>query len=140
VAAVAYADDIVLLAPTVRAMRRLLSVCDDFASTYDVVFNASKSKCLVFKTAVGRQLHMEHSPSTHFYIGGKVIEFVDSWPHLGHILNVIRDYGADMDEVRNALCGQIINVLCYFGHVFPVLKLKLIKTFVIVCTIQFCGN
>ena len=52
-----YADDIVLLAPTVRAMRRLLSVCDDFASKYDVVFNASKSKCLVFKTTVGRRLH-----------------------------------------------------------------------------------
>ena len=40
-AAVAYADDIVLLAPTVRAMRLLLSVCDEFASKYDVVFSAS---------------------------------------------------------------------------------------------------
>jgi hypothetical protein len=104
---------IVLLAPAVRAMRRLLSVCDDFAwKKADVVFNASKSKCLVFKTTVGRQLHMEHSLSTHFYIGGKVIELVDSWPHLGHILSVNRDDGADMDKVRNALCGRIINVLC----------------------------
>jgi len=34
-----------------------------------------------------------------------------------------------MDKSRNALCGQINNVLCYFGHVFPVLKLKLIKTY-----------
>lgn len=128
-AAVAYADDIVLLAPTVRAMRLLLSVCDDFASEYDVVFNASKSKCLLFKTSVGRQQHIEHLPSTNFSIGGKVIEFVDSWPHLGHILNVYRDDGADMDKIRNSLCCQINNVLCYFGHVFPVLKLQLIKTF-----------
>ena len=127
--AVAYADDIVLLAPTVRAMRLLLSVCDDFASEYDVVFNASKSKCLLFKTSVGRQQHIEHLPSTNFSIGGKVIEFVDSWPHLGHILNVYRDDGADMDKIRNSLCCQINNVLCYFGHVFPVLKLQLIKTF-----------
>ena len=58
-----------------------------------------------------------------------MIEFVDSWPHLGHILNVNRYAGADMDKVRNASCGQINTVLCYFGHVFPVLKLKLIKTF-----------
>jgi hypothetical protein len=104
-------------------------VCDDFVSKYDVVFNASKSKCLVSKTCVGRQLHMEHVPSTHFCIGGKVIEFVDSWPHLGHILNVNRDDEADIEKNPNALCGQINNVLCYFGHVFPVLKLKLIKTF-----------
>ena len=95
-AAVAYADDIVLLAPTARAMRHLLSVCDDFASKYNVIFNASKSRCLVFKTYVGRQLglHMEHVPSTHVCIGGNIIEFVDSWPHMGYILNVNRDDGA----------------------------------------------
>ena len=34
-----------------------------------------------------------------------------------------------MDKTRTVLCGQINNVLCYFGHVFPVLKLNLIKTF-----------
>ena len=54
---------------------------------------------------------------------------MDSWPHLGHVLNVNRDDGADMDKTRTVLCGQINNVLCYFGHVFPVLKLNLIKTF-----------
>jgi len=32
VAALAYADDVVLFAPTVRAMRVLLDICDDFAS------------------------------------------------------------------------------------------------------------
>ena len=34
-----------------------------------------------------------------------------------------------MDKIRYALCSQINNVLCYFGYVHPVLKLKLIKTF-----------
>ena len=103
-----------------RAMRLLLNKCDEFASKYDVVFNASKSKCLVFKPSVGR--HVEYLPSTNFCIGGKVIE-LDSWPHLGHVLNVNRNDGAYIDKIRNALCGQINNVLCYFGHVFPVLKL-----------------
>ena len=32
VGTLAYADDIVLLAPTARAMRKLLSLCDEFAS------------------------------------------------------------------------------------------------------------
>jgi hypothetical protein len=65
-----------------------------------------------------------------------VIEFVDSWPHLGHILNVNRDDGADMDKIRNSSCGQINNVLYYFGQEFPVLKLKLIKTF----CYSLCGS
>jgi len=55
----------------------------------------------------------------------------DSWPHLGHVLNKYRDDGIDIEKTRNALCGQINNVLCYFGHLglSPVVKLKLIKTF-----------
>ena len=50
VGALAYADDIVLVAPTASALRRLLSVCGDFASEYCyfcISFNAAKSKCLI---------------------------------------------------------------------------------------------
>ena len=41
--ALAYADDIVLLAPTHRAMRNMLALCDRFAEECNVVFNAKKS-------------------------------------------------------------------------------------------------
>ena len=47
VGALAYADDVVLLCPTPSAMRKLLLLCDDFASEYDVQFNAKKSKLLI---------------------------------------------------------------------------------------------
>ena len=46
VGALAYADDIVLLALTAKAMRKLLSLCDEFASGFNVLFNAKMSKCL----------------------------------------------------------------------------------------------
>ena len=49
VGAFAYADDIVLLAPTARVMRKLLSLCDEFASRFNVLFNAKKSKCLYIR-------------------------------------------------------------------------------------------
>jgi hypothetical protein len=48
VGALAYADDIVLLAPSAATMRVMLSICDDFASEFHMSFNASKSKCLIF--------------------------------------------------------------------------------------------
>jgi len=47
VGALAYADDIVLLSPTSTAERKLLSICETFASEYDIKFNAQKSKLLV---------------------------------------------------------------------------------------------
>ena len=47
VGALAFADDLVLLAPTAGAMRRMLSVCDRYATEYAIVFNAKKSKWLL---------------------------------------------------------------------------------------------
>jgi len=41
---IAYAHDLVLLAPTLNAMLR---VCEAYAGDYDMLFNASKSKCVV---------------------------------------------------------------------------------------------
>jgi len=40
VAALGYADDVILMAPTARAMRKMLGVCDKFASEFNVIFNA----------------------------------------------------------------------------------------------------
>jgi hypothetical protein len=48
VGALAYADDIVIIAPSICAMRKLLNVCDTYANEYQIMFNAQKSKCLAF--------------------------------------------------------------------------------------------
>jgi len=39
-----HADDIVLLAPSATALRKMLHICDKNASDYSNVFNAQKSK------------------------------------------------------------------------------------------------
>ena len=46
----AYADDLVILAPSASAMRKLLLICEHFSCDYDVKFNASKSKCILFQS------------------------------------------------------------------------------------------
>ena len=43
VGALAYADDIVLTAPTATAMRKLLLLCDKYAREYCMSFNANKT-------------------------------------------------------------------------------------------------
>ena len=47
VEALAYADDIALLASTGGAMRKLLSLCDEFGSAFNVLFNAQKSNVCI---------------------------------------------------------------------------------------------
>ena len=41
--ALAYADDIVLLAPNASAMRKILQICDEYAAEFSInYFNANK--------------------------------------------------------------------------------------------------
>ena len=109
----AYADDIVLMAPTHRAMRNMLAICDKFADEYNVVFNAKKSKCLYITSRVKQSRLLSAPPQ--FTIGDNVIiAFVDKWPHLGHIISAVHDNKAEIVSKRNILCRQINNILCFF--------------------------
>ena len=44
-----YADDITLLAPSRASMVLMLEKCESFALTHDILFNASKTKYMIFK-------------------------------------------------------------------------------------------
>ena len=50
--ATVYADDLVLVAPTRHAMQLMLSVCEDYADSYNILFRThpnpeqSKTKCI----------------------------------------------------------------------------------------------
>ena len=126
--AVAYADDIVLICPTPAAMRRLLKICDDFALLYDISFNANKSKFLVVVPSKWRSLCSCFN-QCRFTIGGKLIEKVDSYPHLGHIISVNSDDTDDVKHRRSHFMGQVNNVLCFFSKLDIFVKIKLFKSY-----------
>ena len=46
VGALAYADNVTLLAPTSTALNVMLETCSDVASNFDLQFNSSKTKCM----------------------------------------------------------------------------------------------
>ena len=118
---------LVLLSPTPRAMREMLKICDNYAKEFNVAFNAKKSKCLIVSS---HQSNRKFScPVPHFYVGGNVIEIVNKWPHLGHIITDRLSDDIDVDSRRNSLIGQINNVLCYFHNLDSVTKTKLLKSY-----------
>ena len=66
-------------------MRKLLLICDSFATEYDIKFNAQKSKLLVVSSHNCRRQANSQTHSS-FSIGGNPIERVESFSHLGHII------------------------------------------------------
>jgi len=50
--ALAYADDLILIAPSARAMQAMLANCNKFATEYCAMFNITKSNSIARKQVV----------------------------------------------------------------------------------------
>jgi hypothetical protein len=74
---VLYADDILLIAPSVFALQKLLHVVDDYLLSIDMCLNTKKSICM----RIGPQFG-EHC-DTVTTLGGDKLHFVDSIRYLG---------------------------------------------------------
>ena len=127
VGALAYADDIVLLAPSAAAMRVMLSICDDFASEYHMSFNASKSKCLILGP---RYRTASYSiPEPVFHVNGAAIENVKEWLHLGHMLTSDLTDHVDIARRRNCFIAQVNNMLSQFSALDSLTRNRLFNSF-----------
>jgi len=65
-----------------NAMRHMLWLCDDYAPQFDVVFNASKYKCMCCSLAGAAKQVTPADSLPSFSIESRVIDFVDKWPRL----------------------------------------------------------
>jgi hypothetical protein len=109
--ALAYADDIVLFAPSPTDMRKLLAICNLFAWDYDIVFNAEKSKFLV--ASHKRRNSYSVMCNSRFFSGGNLIENVKHYTHLDHIIH--SDF-LGIEKImfrRNSLFGETNNFLFF---------------------------
>ena len=128
VGALAYADDIVLIAPTATALRKLLAICGEYASEYCISFNAAKSKCLVVLPRSRRDLR-SHLNNCVFTVNKQPIEFVESFKHLGHVITSNFEDDSDISNRRNDFIGQVNNMLCYFRKLTSFVKYSLFRSY-----------
>jgi hypothetical protein len=134
-----YADDVVLIAPTEFAMRRMLSLCDQLASEYRTNFIPQKSKCVVLLPK-GRKFLAPYLKDHQFSIGGQPMEFVDSYRHLDHIINSQFTDDDDINKRKADFIGQVNNLLCHFRAVYPAVKCKLFFLTAVAFLVANCGH
>ena len=75
--AFAYADDLVLLSPNLQGLRNMIKVCEKFSLDYDIVFNPSKSKMLLFNAT---------NDFVPLKMKGEVIPISNGEKHLGNYI------------------------------------------------------
>ena len=74
--AFSYADDLSLLAPSLKAAQLMLRICEDYAKEYDVIFNATKSVLLLYNVP-------RDSTNVELKLNGNTLKQYDKATHLG---------------------------------------------------------
>ncbi|XP_022828476.1 uncharacterized protein LOC111357912 [Spodoptera litura] len=92
-----YADDMVLLSPSIKGIRKLMTICERYAREHNLVYNARKTELLVFRAGKGPQ----NVPPV--WIGGQRVKVVERFKYLGHVLTSDFKDDADIDRQRRAL-------------------------------------
>ena len=77
VGALGYADDIILLCPSVYGLKDMIKICEEYASEHDIIFNGKKSKYLVFGD-------YKYNPTIK--VNNEEVTRSESALHLGHLL------------------------------------------------------
>ena len=103
--ALCYADDLLLLCPTIRGLQKMITICSEFATEYDVTFNPNKTACMAFGNR-----HV--CPDLHLYLDGKMLEWTDTFKHLGNVITVDQKDDSDI-QLKRGNFYRSVNGLCY---------------------------
>ena len=88
-----YADDLCLMSTSVRGLQQLVIACENYGSRFDIVFNCEKSMCMYF-------LPFRVRRAGDVYLYGNVLQCVDSFVYLGHLISASL---SDNDDIRRQL-------------------------------------
>jgi hypothetical protein len=125
----AYADDMVLLAPSWRALQSLLLIVEDAASKINMSFNTKKTVCMVFNPFNRRKIICSKFPE--FTLAGCQLQFVEHFRYLGHVIDNSLCDDMDINREIKALFTRT-NILCRrFKRCSVPVKLKLFRSFCI---------
>ena len=85
------------------------------------------AQCQIDDTLPLRQFN-NLSKADRWSICGNVIENVESWPHLRHVITNYSSDKLDIISRRNKFIGQANNVICWFNKLDCYTKTRLLKS------------
>ena len=105
-----YADDLTLISPTLTGLKCMLSICENYADEYKILFNASKSQLLHF-TKCNTQEKITVKMKNN-----KIIESTDKCVYLGIPLHACT-LNNDMTSTVRDFNRKVNNLLADFSFV-----------------------
>ena len=118
---IGYADDILLLAPTVKSLESMIKVCENYACEYEIKFNGNKSQLMIFG---------DYKQDINIYVNNEKLKTVSEMKYLGHIIsNSIHD--PLISNVKNDFVCKANSFLANFSSVSSHVRNHLFKQYCI---------
>ena len=102
IGALSYADDITLLSPSLKGLRYMLNICEEYGKEFHVTFNDKKTTGMVFGTS--------NVNCKAIQVNGNNVDWVSNAKHLG---NVVDDKLSELKDI-NAKKGHFIASVNWF--------------------------
>ena len=118
---IAYADDVILLSPSVNALHNQVQIIEEFAYEHSITFNGSKSKLMCVSTKTS-------DSNIIIEVCNQSVPCVDSINYLGHIISCNRK-DSHVESVKRDFIGKFNSVLADFSNVNSQLKQQLIEKY-----------
>ena len=121
-AAFGYADDLLLLSPSIHGLEILVKTSESFASEYGVTFNAKKTECICFsKNACPLQRQVN--------VNGQHVKWKDKVKYLGIMLTNDMCDDADIRAKRGEFIGSVNRLNAQFRVVPDQIRIRLLQTY-----------
>lgn len=119
-----YADDMVLLGPSVSALEVLLGTCENYALAHGLEYNPTKSEVMVFKAGKIKPYYVPP-----IVLKDTPLKVVDRVKYLGHILTCDLSDDMDVDRERRALAVRSNMLIRRFARCTHEVKITLFKAY-----------
>ncbi|XP_063361861.1 uncharacterized protein LOC134650858 [Cydia amplana] len=121
---ISYADDMVLLSPSVGGLRTLINICESYALKHNLKYNVSKSEYMVFKAGTKCPSHVPP-----IRLNGEQLTRVNSFKYLGHLVtDDLRD-DSDIERERRALAIRANMIARRFSRCTAQVKITLFRAY-----------
>ena len=115
-----YADDVVILAPTMLSLNTLLDISKEFSDEYQVLFNMDKFKFLVFGDTSNTDASIN--------VGASVINSVTHDDHLGNTIGN-KSCSVSVTKCTNDFTSKVNKLITYFDCSYHNTKYTLFQSF-----------
>ena len=119
-AALLYADDMCVLAPSLHGLQKLLDLCSLYCEEWDICLNAKKTKSMYF----GKSTEIKFQTT----LNGSPIQWVTEWKYLGVILKSGKRFGCSVKERVKSFYRALNSILRIEGRSGDMVLLQLIET------------